>query len=99
MIYEWIRKWGELTNTPPDEIERRIHQAIDEEAPQTAITRRTDGTWRTLIDISSSAGMYALQALDLHQHWCGCIGLGRHCQGQPVIDHCDRDMEIVPDGD
>lgn len=51
MDYVYIRAWGQTLGSFPYYIEGEVEKARKESAPETAIYRRSDGTWVTFEDI------------------------------------------------
>lgn len=47
MDYKYIRAWGKMLGSFRGYIEGEIEKARKESAPETAIYRRSDGTWAT----------------------------------------------------
>lgn len=52
--YPWVRKWGALLGSHPYYIERQVHQAREEGAPQDATHRNHDGGWYTIADVKNN---------------------------------------------
>lgn len=47
MDYKYIRAWGKMLGSFRGYIEGEVEKARKERAPETAIYRRSDGTWAT----------------------------------------------------
>lgn len=53
MEYKYIWAWGRLLGSYPYYMENEAEKAKRENAPETAIYRKDDGTWATFEDIKS----------------------------------------------
>lgn len=55
MKYLYIRAWGKVLNSFPWYVEREVEKAKSENAHETAIYRRDDGSWAVFEDIENEA--------------------------------------------
>lgn len=53
MKYLYIRAWGKMSGSLPWYIERQVEQAKADNAPETAIYKRQDGSWATFGSVRS----------------------------------------------
>lgn len=61
--YRYIRAWGAWMGSYPYFVRETILQAARENAPQNAIYRNQDGTWRTMDDLPDTALLLHLEKL------------------------------------
>jgi hypothetical protein len=69
-MYRWIPKWGELVGISSEEILANLAHAWADTAPDDAVYRDAQGTWKTITDLSEPA----LTALGASPQ----LGMGRH---------------------
>ncbi len=63
--YHWIREWGKLLNSNEEYIETQVEKARNDDAPENAIYKSTDGHWVTTDDVTSGQTRAAL-GLDIN---------------------------------
>ena len=63
MDYKYIRAWGSMLESFPSYIENEVKRAQNDKAPQTAIYRKSDGTWAIFEDIQSDATKTSVAAI------------------------------------
>ena len=63
MKYLYVRAWGKLLNSYPWYVEREVEKAKSENASETAIYRREDGSWAVFGDIENEAAKIRVAAM------------------------------------
>ena len=89
MKYLYLRAWCRLLGSFPSFTECEVARAEAEQAPQTAVYRRIDGTWVTFEEIQSEATKQAVQAIvrEMKAH------SGRDVQaGSPLTAGCEEEL-------
>lgn len=61
--YKYIRAWGKMSGSFPYYISGEVEKARRDNAPDTAIYRRQDGTWAVFEDIECEKTKGALRAI------------------------------------